>query len=317
MADLYWSPAYSHGGRLTEVPANVHVVHSVECDIVPGICRSLMGVSWFGGPKAGTSIHDAFDPTTGTAGVHYDTVAYHVMSPGNEHFTGTEHAGRAAMTAAQWRTPAALAMVKASAEHTARRFAGEGIPWRWLSVPQIRTAVTTGRPQDGGLCTHNDVRLAFPGTTTHTDPGVNFPYAEYLAYGKAFLAGAGVITPEGDDDMPLSADDIEKVAQRTRQVIATAQLPYGLDALRARIAEVKASIADVNSIAKEAADRTGSGAVWRDEKGSVWVTLAGSRYHVPDATELAAVWRIDVLNVPELPDTHPLNTLPVWPEAAK
>jgi hypothetical protein len=39
----------------------------------------------------------------------------------------------------------------------------------------------------------------------------------------------------GGDDMPLTDVDIEKIAQRTRQVIADGRLPYGLDSLRRRL----------------------------------------------------------------------------------
>lgn len=42
----------------------------------------------------------------------------------------------------------------------------------------------------------------------------------------------------GEVDMPLSDEDVEKVAQRVRQVIADGQRPYGLDSLRRKLDEL-------------------------------------------------------------------------------
>ena len=48
--------------------------------------------------------------------------------------------------------------------------------------------------------------------------------------------------------MPLTDADIEKIAQRTRQVVADGTLPYGLDTLRRRLDSLERRIiaADAN-----------------------------------------------------------------------
>ena len=55
-------------------------------------------------------------------------------------------------------------------------------------------------------------------------------------------------TVGGHDDMPLTDADIEKIAQRTRQVVADGTLPYGLDTLRRRLDSLERRIiaADAN-----------------------------------------------------------------------
>jgi hypothetical protein len=56
----------------------------------------------------------------------------------------------------------------------------------------------------------------------------------------AFRQSAANLTPE--DDMPLNADDIEKIAARTTAHLATAANPWGLDALRALLVELRTEV---------------------------------------------------------------------------
>jgi hypothetical protein len=65
------------------------------------------------------------------------------------------------------------------------------------------------------------------------------------ARAAAIEAGAPALT---EDDMPLTADDIERVAIRTRDHLATGANPWGLDALLTRLIRIETLTiaADVN-----------------------------------------------------------------------
>lgn len=177
---LPYIAAAAHGGPF-RVPPCLVVVHAMECPIRAGYARSLAG--WFARPPAdggpGTSAHTLTDPAETIETVHAETVAYHVGPPGNPVSRGEEHAGYTAYTREQWTTPDGLAMLRLSAANVAARCAALGVPVRWLSLEQVRQAARTHAPADGGVCTHNDIRLALGGTT-HTDPGAGYPYDLYL-----------------------------------------------------------------------------------------------------------------------------------------
>jgi N-acetyl-anhydromuramyl-L-alanine amidase AmpD len=216
VSGLRWSPAAATGGPFTPGNPAFVTIHCTESDNNPGTAESLAGPNWFGGPKAGTSAHRIFDRDSGVEMVRRTTVAYHAGPKGNTHGLSYEFCGRAAWSAAQWRAPEQLAMLRTAAPHiaddlrsiaAARKVEPLGIA-RWLSVVQVAQ-------RQPGLCTHNDIRLAFPGTTTHSDPGPNFPYAELLGYVRDQL---------GDDDMPLNDADKAWI----RDTIARAVWEYGI-----------------------------------------------------------------------------------------
>lgn len=184
-----YKQAYSFGGPVAG--PRVIVVHSTECPMTAGIAAALAGPNWFGGPKAGTSAHIIADPSGAVEMVHDSNIAWHVGPGGNGFTWGAEHAGRASFTAAEWGTAEGKAMLTASATAAAKVAKAHGIPARWLSIAQLRAGAS-------GFCSHNDIRLAFGGTT-HTDPGPNFPYAYYMQQVKAALGGAEPAAAPEDD----------------------------------------------------------------------------------------------------------------------
>lgn len=116
-------------------------------------------------------------------------VAYTVGNrPGNYRGINVELAGRAAQTAAQWADTYSQAMLRRACTIVARDMRRYAIPNRWCTVENLRAL----RP---GHTTHNDLRLAFGGTT-HTDPGAGFPRQQVLA----LVAG-------GEDDDMFSDED--------------------------------------------------------------------------------------------------------------
>lgn len=150
---LKWMPAYSHGGAFTAGFPTVVVVHCTESDNTPAMAEALAGPGWFGGAKAGTSAHKVVDVDSICEGVHRTTVAWHAGPGGNVRGIAYEFCGRASWTAAQWRAPAQLQMLRNAAPHIADDLRAIGAPARWLSLAQLAAHAK-------GMCSHNDVRLA-------------------------------------------------------------------------------------------------------------------------------------------------------------
>jgi len=93
-------------------------------------------------------------------------------TPGNNRGINYELAGRASQTAAQWADAYSDEMLTRACAQATRDMELYGIPNRWCSIDDL----TQRRP---GHTTHNDLRVAFGGTT-HTDPGSGFPRQRVL-----------------------------------------------------------------------------------------------------------------------------------------
>lgn len=217
-APLRWMPAKVFGGRLR---ATVVVIHCTESDNNSGTAESLAGPNWFGGP-AGTSAHRMFDRDSGVEMVRRSTVAFHAGPRGNTVGRSYEFCGQVAWSAAKWREPAQLNMLRLAApyiaedlvEITGSRQAAIAA-CRWLSLVQLAKG-------EHGLCTHNDIRLALGGTT-HSDPGPRFPYAELLAYVLAELTG----TATQEDDMAQA--DIDEIKAGIAELKRMGSLGLGVE----------------------------------------------------------------------------------------
>jgi N-acetyl-anhydromuramyl-L-alanine amidase AmpD len=93
-------------------------------------------------------------------------------TPGNSQGIQWELSGFASQTRAQWLDEFGMGMFRRVAPYIradAERF---GIPLRRCTVADLKAF----RP---GVTSHNDLRLAFGGTT-HTDPGPNFPWDVFM-----------------------------------------------------------------------------------------------------------------------------------------
>lgn len=196
--DLPWVQAAEYGPKFT-LPAHIRVIHSTEGPMVAGNARALAS-NWFGRRSAdggaGTSAHDIFDPAGGILMVPADHIAWHCGPGGNGFTRGSEHCGYVALPREQWLSPAGQAMLDHSARFNAAAAHRDGVLPRWLTIPQLRA-------HEPGFCTHNDIRLAFGGTT-HSDPGPNFPYDWYMQRVQFYYDGGtdeieGIIMASGDD----------------------------------------------------------------------------------------------------------------------
>lgn len=122
------------------------------------------------------------------ASAHYavdNSEVYHMVqecdvaygAPGaNRNGIHIEHAGRAAETPADWASSYNLEMLKLSAVLAAQVCYRHKIPIRKLTVEQVAQGLR-------GICGHVDVTRAFPERHgTHTDPGSDFPWSQYIAW---------------------------------------------------------------------------------------------------------------------------------------
>jgi hypothetical protein len=132
------------------------------------------------------SSHYTADNDSIVACVRLGDVAWTVGNrPGNYRGINWELSGFASQTRAQWLDDFGRAMLNRIAPYIRSDAARFSIPLRRCSVADLQAF----RP---GITCHNDLRLAFGGTT-HTDPGPNFPWD--------YLFAALLETPQEDNDM--------------------------------------------------------------------------------------------------------------------
>ena len=128
-------------------------------------------------PKA--SAHYCVDADSTVQCVRDEDVAW--AAPGaNHNGIQIEHAGYAKQTLADWADPYSQAMLKRSAELTARLCKRHSIPVRSLKAPGLLRGLR-------GITTHAAVSEAFK-RSNHWDPGKDFPMSQYLLLVKDAMA---------------------------------------------------------------------------------------------------------------------------------
>ena len=160
------------------------VVHDMEA--TETATRAEATAAYFANPGDARSVssHYCCDDTSVVQCVLLRDVAWTVGNrPGNNRGINWELSGFARQTREQWLDPFGLAMFAQMAPVVRADAAKYGIPLERRTVPELKAM----RP---GITSHNDLRLAFGGTT-HTDPGPAFPWDVFLQ----------IITGAEDDDM--------------------------------------------------------------------------------------------------------------------
>jgi len=179
-------------------PVQYVVIHSTEGS--EGINSAEAGVAYDKVRTDGTSTHLFVDSNNALMEVRYSDTAHAARARGNACGIQVELCGRAGQTSAQWHDVASLPMLRIAAKEVAAICKEFGLPVRRLSVAEVRAAYYAPvgqRPK--GICGHVDVTMAYPEDQgSHTDPGPNFPWSEFLAMVSAEMGGP----TEGDDDMP-------------------------------------------------------------------------------------------------------------------
>jgi N-acetyl-anhydromuramyl-L-alanine amidase AmpD len=160
-------------GRGTHTP-RIIVLHTMETPESAG--RAKQVATWFGGATAPqASAHYCVDPTDIIQCVKNEDTAWAVDdSDLNQQSISIELAGSASQTVAQWHDAYSVnefAKLIALSKDLAKQY---GIPPVRLTAAQILDGKTKG------YAYHADITAAKKIAGGHTDPGVNFPIAEFL-----------------------------------------------------------------------------------------------------------------------------------------
>lgn len=176
IADFIEAP--NSGGNYRKVLLVVHVTVSPETN---GAARGIVAF-WNRGRTGSTQY--VVDNREIIQGVRETAYAWAAGTTANKYGIHVEHCGFI-QSVRQWKDGYSTDELNLSAPLFAELAAKYGIPIRRLTVEQIRHAIKTGNPADGGICGHSDITKAFPGETTHTDPGAFFPWDTFIGLVRA------------------------------------------------------------------------------------------------------------------------------------
>lgn len=169
-APPYLGPAKFHGGAQGNRGFKRIVIHCTVSPCVAGGARAT--ASYFKrSVTRPSSAHYVVDPGEVVQVVGDHTVAYH--APPNGDTIGVELCDPQAGSPARWGDTSHHAMLLKAARLVAQLGLAYGIPLRKLGPLQLRVGLR-------GVCGHVDVSNAWK-QTTHTDPGVGFPWDEFMA----------------------------------------------------------------------------------------------------------------------------------------
>lgn len=163
-------------GKVADRLIDVIVIHDMEAP-EKGTTAESIATYFHNGPATPSSAHYCIDDNTVVQCVHDHDVAF--AAPGaNTHGLHFEHAGYARQSKHEWADDYSTRMLRdVSAPLVAQRAAKYGIPVRWLTVADLKAGKS-------GITSHANVSAAFH-ESTHTDPGANFPAAQYIAWVRA------------------------------------------------------------------------------------------------------------------------------------
>ena len=240
--ELRWMPPRAwNAGRAAGQPTVV-VIHSTEGS--EGTHSAEDGAAYDQRRTDGTSTHFFVDADSVIQCVKTTDRANHARATGNKIGVGFELCGRAGQTSAQWHDAASLPMLRLAAKYVAKVCRKYSIPVRRLSVAQLRAG---GK----GICGHVDITDAF-GESTHTDPGPNFPWAEFLSMVAAELKGDDM-TPEQATSLAHTEKMVGSMYAEVRAALAGLRAQVGAIAAEVNIDPVElAAVADAARQASEA-----------------------------------------------------------------
>jgi len=182
-------PAKYQGGR-QDVIERV-VIHGTVSRTYCGGARAV--ANYFQNPTYVSSAHYVVDPCEEYQCVYDHTIAWHDGT--NTNSIGVELCDPVEGLLSRWDDEDHQLMLARAAALVRQLCLAYDIPMRYLTIAQIRAG-------EKGICGHNDMRIAFPGSTSHWDPGA-FPWDRFIS----------LVNEE--DDMPLSKEDVERVAKAT------------------------------------------------------------------------------------------------------
>ena len=162
--------ARDHWPGLASPPQGI-TIHDMEAPEKGNTAESV--ARYFQNPSRTGSAHYCIDTDSIVQCVRDTDKAAHAPGVNSTHI-GFEHAGYAKQSQKEWKDAYSWAMLQRSAEFAAFKCDQYGIPKVLLSVDDLK------RGNVRGITTHGRVTEAFR-KSTHTDPGPNFPLAEYIA----------------------------------------------------------------------------------------------------------------------------------------
>ncbi len=164
----------AHSSAGTNAPVTRVVVHTAECDCVPG---AEVGVAHYGQTQAaGGSWHYCVGPDGEQHNLPDTTIAWH--APPNGGSIGVELTGRADVT--DWGTGPGLQTLSRAATRVAELCHRHGVPAVRIGVAELLAGAH-------GICGHRDVSQAWH-QSDHTDPGASFPWDRLMVMISAATA---------------------------------------------------------------------------------------------------------------------------------
>ncbi len=185
------------------------VVHDMEASETSQTAENT--AAYFANPGDGRNVssHYTVDNNSVVQCVRLKDSAWTVGNrPGNNRGINWELAGFASQSRAQWLDAFGLAMfgqIRPILRSDAAKF----------GIPLTRRTVAELKAWKPGITSHNDLRLAFGGTT-HTDPGANFPWDVFL---QTMNEGDDVTDPFQNKSIYASSDGVTRTQDQKIQDI--------------------------------------------------------------------------------------------------
>jgi len=239
--DLRWMPSKSWTNA-NRTAVQLIVIHTTE-----GSSRGESaedGAAYDQRRTDGTSTHYFHDNDSTVQCVRTEDQAHAARTQGNRRGIQHELCGRAGSL--DWQSPYAQAMLARAAKQAARDAKKWGIPVRHLSVAQVADGAK-------GFCGHVDVTRAFPQDNgTHTDPGPNFPWSEFLDMVRDELNPQEADVALADDLITITDDTAAEIGKKAGDKVAASTL-LQLALIHAHRSAVDAANADTRARALETA----------------------------------------------------------------
>jgi hypothetical protein len=242
--DLEWIPpkSYTNDDR-TKADIKWIVIHDTE--------GSAHGTSAEDGARYnqkrtdGTSAHYFVDDNSVVQGVKTQDRAHTARSTGNRYGIQYELCAKANWSKAKWLDSSyGLPMLERAAKQCARDADKYDIPVVHLSVAEVRD-------KKRGFCGHADITKAFPADKgSHTDPGPNFPWTEFLNMVRKNLAPNQAV----EDDMPAEAEFkawVVEAIRNAKTLSDTDVMRIGAEVTKRLNASLVAIRAEVTELASE------------------------------------------------------------------
>jgi N-acetylmuramoyl-L-alanine amidase len=148
--------------------------------------QALATAQYFARVVRPSSAHYTVDPGAIWQSLPEDVIAYHDGT--NKESIGVELCDMVDGSADRWIRPVHQHMLRRAARLVNELCERYDIPIRRLTPAQIRNG-------EKGICGHVDMRDAFPGSTTHYDPGASFPWAAFLVMVRSLPPVTPVVPP--------------------------------------------------------------------------------------------------------------------------